>query len=276
MFSGNWDRGVSYVHLETLKSLDRESTASYLLNISATATSSSQSNDLFRSNLPTGYLSLRVNVLDINDNPPIFTKNEYVSNLNETLEVGTEFLQVVANDPDAGKNGRLTYHITHPDNYASHFALHPDTGWMRTRASLRCRTKRQVAENRCLPCLSDPSRRGPCSLTIVARDGGAPQQSSQTVVKVRLLDTNNHSPKVSFRFHSAAGSKIAGINEDAKPGTLVAAVSVTDSDAGRHGETTTQIIGGNADRNFLLDGSNIIRVAERAKLTRYVILHNSI
>ena len=93
--------------------------------------------------LPTGYLSLRVNVLDINDNPPIFTKNEYISNLNETLEVGTEFLQVVANDPDTGKNGRLTYHI-YPDKYASHFALHPDTGWMRTRASLRCRTKRQV------------------------------------------------------------------------------------------------------------------------------------
>ena len=169
--------------------------------------------------LPKAYLSLRVNVLDINDNPPLFTQNEYVSNLNETLDVGTEFLQVVATDPDSGKNGRLTYHIVHPDNYASHFALNPDTGWIRTRASLRCRTKRQVrnfinknihnmliislalifyclvefntgfylfqvAENRCLPCLSDPSRRGPCSMTIVARDGGAPQQSSQTVVKV--------------------------------------------------------------------------------------------
>ena len=83
-------------------------------------------------------------MLDINDNPPIFSKNEYVSNLNETLEVGTEFLQVFATDPDSGKNGRLTYHIVHPDNYASHFALHPDTGWMRTRASLRCRTKREV------------------------------------------------------------------------------------------------------------------------------------
>ena len=48
---GNWERGVSYVHLETLKSLDRESTASYLLNISATATSRSQANDVFRGKL---------------------------------------------------------------------------------------------------------------------------------------------------------------------------------------------------------------------------------
>jgi hypothetical protein len=95
---------------------------------------------------------------------------------------------------------------------------------------------------------------------------------------VRLLDTNNHSPKISFRYHSAARTstggkdsneeRFAGVNEDAKPGTLVAAVTVTDSDAGRHGETTVKIIGGNADRNFVLDGSNIIRVAERATLTR--------
>ena len=48
---GIWDRGVSYVHLETLKSLDRETTASYLLNISATASTSASSNDPFRGKL---------------------------------------------------------------------------------------------------------------------------------------------------------------------------------------------------------------------------------
>ena len=33
---------MSYVHLETLKSLDRETTSSYLLNISATASEQTQ------------------------------------------------------------------------------------------------------------------------------------------------------------------------------------------------------------------------------------------
>ena len=41
-YIGKWERGVSYVHLETLKSLDRETTASYLLNISATASEQTQ------------------------------------------------------------------------------------------------------------------------------------------------------------------------------------------------------------------------------------------
>ena len=47
LYTENWNTngGVSYVHLETLKSLDRETSSSYLLNISATSTS--QSNDIF-------------------------------------------------------------------------------------------------------------------------------------------------------------------------------------------------------------------------------------
>ena len=40
---------MSYVHLETLKSLDRETTASYLLNISATASEQiQQANGVYR------------------------------------------------------------------------------------------------------------------------------------------------------------------------------------------------------------------------------------
>lgn len=43
---------MSYVHLETLKSLDRETTASYLLNISATASEQAQQvNGVYRGTL---------------------------------------------------------------------------------------------------------------------------------------------------------------------------------------------------------------------------------
>ena len=43
---------MSYVHLETLKSLDRETTASYLLNISATASEQTQQvNGVYRGTL---------------------------------------------------------------------------------------------------------------------------------------------------------------------------------------------------------------------------------
>ena len=51
-YIGKWERGVSYVHLETLKSLDRETTASYLLNISATASEQAQQvNGVYRGTL---------------------------------------------------------------------------------------------------------------------------------------------------------------------------------------------------------------------------------
>ena len=43
---------MSYVHLETLKSLDRETTSSYLLNISATASEQTQQlNGVYRGTL---------------------------------------------------------------------------------------------------------------------------------------------------------------------------------------------------------------------------------
>ena len=68
--------------------------------------------------------------------------------------------------------------------------------------------------------------------------------------------------------------RFAGVNEDANAGSSVAAVTVTDSDAGRHGETSVKIIAGNSERNFALEsyasGSlNVLRVAEKANFVRY-------
>ena len=66
-------RRVSYVHLETRKKLDREITPNFKLNITNGK----------------GYLDLRVDILDINDNPPVFDKSEYKVNVNDSVAIGT-------------------------------------------------------------------------------------------------------------------------------------------------------------------------------------------
>ena len=38
------------------------------------------------------------------------------------------------------------------------------------------------------------------SIQIYAKDGGQPQQSAYTVVKVRVLEANDHDPQISFRY----------------------------------------------------------------------------
>ena len=65
-------RRVSYVHLETRKKLDREITPNFKLNITNGK----------------GYLDLRVDILDINDNPPVFDKSEYKVNVNDSVAIG--------------------------------------------------------------------------------------------------------------------------------------------------------------------------------------------
>ena len=101
---------ISYLHLETREKLDREKSDSYKVKISATSASGDK-----------GYLSLSVEVVDINDNPPVFGDNEYRVSVNDSLEIGSAVVQTVATDADEGKNGKISYHM--PDEFATHFDL---------------------------------------------------------------------------------------------------------------------------------------------------------
>ena len=56
--------------------------------------------------------------------------------------------------------------------------------------------------------------------------------SAQTVVKVALLDTNDHDPKITFKVLPDQSQTFASVNELAKVGTSVAAITVTDADKG--------------------------------------------
>lgn len=46
-------------------------------------------------------------VLDVNDNKPVFETNTYVATVMEGMPVGTRVVQVRALDPDWGSNGQV-------------------------------------------------------------------------------------------------------------------------------------------------------------------------
>ena len=200
-------------------------------------------------------------MLDINDNPPVFADNEYKVSVNDSVDVGTTLIQTIATDADYGKNGKISYHM--PIEFATHFDLDEETGWIKTRSSLKCRDK---LSDGCLPCLKDSRV---CSILIVATDGGQPQQSAQTVVKINLQDTNENPPEISFRYLPDQSRPYAGVEVGAEAGSSVAAVTVTDQDQGKHGQTNVEIIAGNNRKFFSLEsygGSlSVIRVAPGAK-----------
>ena len=97
--------------LELIGRLDRESIASYQLEVIATDGSP---NDVIRNSAT---LSVTVVVKDENDNVPLFSFSDYYEQFALPVQVGTELIQVEATDSDIGDNGRITYHIENSDMF---------------------------------------------------------------------------------------------------------------------------------------------------------------
>ncbi|KAK2846751.1 hypothetical protein Q5P01_009750 [Channa striata] len=68
----------------------------------------------------TGMLNVTVVVMDVNDNPPVFSSSEYLAILPENSETGTSVLNVKATDADSGTNAQILYSLIagHVDKFA--------------------------------------------------------------------------------------------------------------------------------------------------------------
>uniref|UniRef100_A0A8K9ULG1 Protocadherin-16 n=1 Tax=Oncorhynchus mykiss TaxID=8022 RepID=A0A8K9ULG1_ONCMY len=70
---------------------------------------------------------VRVDLLDINDNRPVFYPVSYAVSLSSQSAPGTSVVKVTALDPDTGENGRVMYR-TVPGGNSPFFTLNKDTG----------------------------------------------------------------------------------------------------------------------------------------------------
>ncbi|NXX51303.1 PCD23 protein, partial [Tricholaema leucomelas] len=68
-----------------------------------------------------------VTVLDVNDNPPVFSSPEYHVHIKESIRLGSHVTEVLASDCDAGPNAEITYAIV-SGNERGHFRLDGKTG----------------------------------------------------------------------------------------------------------------------------------------------------
>ncbi|NWY25347.1 PCD23 protein, partial [Pheucticus melanocephalus] len=68
-----------------------------------------------------------ITVLDVNDNPPVFSSPEYHVHVKESIPIGSHIAEVSAKDCDAGTNAEITYAII-SGNDRGHFCLDGRTG----------------------------------------------------------------------------------------------------------------------------------------------------
>lgn len=194
---------VLYLDLQVSGALDREAVPAYSLEVEA-----------FDGGRPPlrGAMTVNITVLDVNDNPPAFNQSRYVGRVPENASVGTAVLRVHASDADAGDNGRVRYAINRrQSDREGLFAIDAESGLVSVSKPL------------------DFEAKDTHELVVVARDCGDQPLEATAFVSVLLTDVNDNQPSINLIFLSDDASP--KVSEDARPGELVARVSVNDPDS---------------------------------------------
>ncbi|KAK1791202.1 hypothetical protein P4O66_013223 [Electrophorus voltai] len=156
---------------------------------------------------------LRINVVDVNDNPPVFQKDSYTGSLMENQQTPQMVARVRATDEDSPPNNLLTYSITYASQFLSYFSISMVEGYA------------VITVTRPLDYEQVPG--GMVYLTLMAKDGGNPPLNSTVPITIELLDENDNPPEFS------QSSYIVRISENMVAGATVLFVTATDRDASR-------------------------------------------
>ncbi|XP_032868636.1 cadherin-23 isoform X2 [Amblyraja radiata] len=101
--------------LKVVKDLDRETNPFYTIIVKASSNrnwrSSRQKSRVFDPSTDLTLQEVRIILVDINDQPPIFTKSEYTAGVATDAKVGSELIRVKAYDSDIGNNSLAFYQI---------------------------------------------------------------------------------------------------------------------------------------------------------------------
>ncbi|XP_016042687.1 desmoglein-2 isoform X1 [Erinaceus europaeus] len=160
--------------LNITKVLDREETPSFLLIGHALDESG---NDVERP------LELRIKVLDINDNEPVFTQDVFVGSVEELSAAHTLVMKINATDADEPntRNSKISYRII-SQQPASSFHLNKDTGEIYTTSNTL-----------------DREEYSSYTLTVDVRNENVQitdRPAKQAQVQIRILDVNDNIPVV--------------------------------------------------------------------------------
>ncbi|XP_053285133.1 protocadherin alpha-2 isoform X5 [Pleuronectes platessa] len=168
-----------------------------------------------------GTLKIIVNVIDINDNVPVFSQSLYKARVIENAPFQTSILTVSATDLDEGINGEITYSFIERGQFNPEavFSINPETGEITVTGKV------------------DYEEHTAYDIRVQARDKGTPSRSVHGKVLVEVTDVNDNTPEIIIT------SLMSPVKEDAEMGTVVALVTVTDKDGGKNGLTAANSLG---------------------------------
>lgn len=171
-----------------------------------------------------------IEVVDLNDNPPLFEFDVYRISIVENIVLGSPVFQIPATDIDSTSNGELRYSIL-SGNQRSVFSVDEVFG--------------QVLVADYLDREITPSY----DLELRVVDLGIPQFTATATLEVTVLDVNDHIPIFDSKTYSVL------VPESTIIGTSVFRFTALDLDVGTNADLSYSIIAGNVNKTFEI-GSN--------------------
>ncbi|KAK7096858.1 protocadherin-7-like [Littorina saxatilis] len=182
-------------------SLDRETQDSY--NVTVTCSDAGEPR-------MSSVRSVLVIVTDVNDNPPQFTWKSFNHTIPEGNYTDRHIIQVIATDPDMGKNAEVIYSID--GSARPPFRIDPVTGIISAQGSLDRET---------IPVYS---------FKVYAVDRGLGPKTATAVVNIILQDVNDQYPAFNQTIFEYR------IPEDAPEHTVLGKLTAHDNDVGMNGQ----------------------------------------
>ncbi|XP_062443778.1 protocadherin beta-16-like [Rhea pennata] len=197
----------NYYELRTDAALDRERAAEYNITITAmdwgTPRLSSEE-------------SIFVQISDVNDNPPEFTKAVYTMSVKENNSPMLRIGSVNATDADTGKNARVSYALVWEQGKKSNVSVNSENGELYILRPLDYEEVRAF------------------QVAVRAVDGGSPPLSTEALVRVEVRDENDNAPVVLHPLPNSSAAVGELVPRRAQAGYLVAKVVAVDADSGQN------------------------------------------
>ncbi|XP_023814909.1 protocadherin gamma-A11 isoform X12 [Oryzias latipes] len=185
---------------------------------------------------PLEFYRIMVEIVDINDNPPVFEKGDVRFRISESAVIGSKFDLEGAVDLDVGVNGLQNYLLEPKDNFALKINSQADGS----------RSVEMILKQ-----LLDREKQAELLLVLTAEDGGEPRMSGTAQIIITVLDANDNAPAFTKTVYKAT------VPENSAKGTIVTRVNASDADEGLNGKVTYSI------KNTLDDVRNLFQVNEQ-------------
>ncbi|XP_035288660.1 protocadherin alpha-8-like isoform X23 [Anguilla anguilla] len=168
-----------------------------------------------------GTLQITVNVLDNNDNSPVFSGPLYKIRVFENTPRGTKIISLNATDADEGLNGEITYLFNRhgQEKNLDTFSIDPGTGEITVKGEI------------------DFEETAFYEIRVEAQDRGQSPMMTHCKLLVEVVDVNDNAPEISVT------SLMSAVKEDAELGAAVALIAVSDKDSGANGRVSCKLEG---------------------------------